>query len=367
VRVAGAGHSFVPLCATDGLLLSLDDMQGVMSADRPALRAAILAGTRIWQLGEPLLAAGMALENQGDIDRQSLAGAICTGTHGTGRGIGSISTQVAGLRLVTAAGETVECSAALEPELFKAAQVSLGALGVISQITLRLLPAYRLHERTWVASFEECVAGLDVLIAATRHFEFFWSPREDACAMKALQPMDGNALPAMQPAQPAEGRLVRYMKPERVDWSYRVFPSDRSLKFNECEFALPAAQGPGCLREIRALMLGTHTDVLWPIEYRTLGADDIFLSPAQGRDTVTISVHQAAELPYLPFFSAVEAIFRNHHGRPHWGKWHSHRARNLRGLYPLWDRFLAVRERLDPHGTFLNGYLRELLLDKGRT
>jgi FAD/FMN-containing dehydrogenase len=362
VRVAGTGHSFIPLCASDGLLLSLDNLQGLVSADRNTRQATVWAGSKIWQLGEPLLAAGLALENQGDIDRQAIAGAVSTGTHGTGRGIGSMSTQVVGLRIVTATGEIVECSPAVEPELFRAARTSLGAFGVISQITLACLPTYRLHERTWVEPFERCFANLESHIAATRHFEFFWSPGEDACAMKSLQPVMSDApQPELAAALPAEGRLGRYMKSERVDWSYRIFPSERNVKFNECEFAIPYENGPECVREIRSLMLSKHREVAWPIEYRTLGADDIDLGPAHGRETVTISVHQAAELPHLRFFSDVEAIFRNHHGRPHWGKWHSHRARDLRDLYPQWDHFSALRERLDPKGTFLNGYLREML------
>ena len=363
IRVAGAGHSFVPLCASDGLLLSLDGLQGVVKTDRSALRATVWAGSKIHQLGEPLLAAGMALENQGDIDRQAIAGAISTGTHGTGPGIGSMSTQVAGLRIITASGEIVECSAEREPDIFQSAKLSLGTFGVLSQITLRLLPAYRLHERTWVAAFDECMSRLDEHIAATRHFEFFWSPREDACAMKSLQPTTTETIEVPPAAPDAPGRLGRYLKSERVDWSYRIFPSERTVKFNECEFSLPAAHGPDAVREIRALMLGKHRDVLWPIEYRTLGADDIDLGTAQGRATVAISVHQAAELPYQPFFAGVEAIFRNHHGRPHWGKWHSHTARELRALYPRWDHFLSVRARLDPQGRFLNPYLRRLLLD----
>ncbi len=360
VRVAGTGHSFVPLCATDGVLLSLDQLQGVIAADRERLEATIRAGTKLHQLGEPLLAAGMAMANMGDIDRQALAGAVSTGTHGTGRDLGSISTQVVGLRLVLASGELLDCSAEQEPAVFAAARVSLGALGVLSRVTLRLLPAYRLHERTWVASFDECMADLDRLIGATRHFEFFWSPQEDACAMKALHPTARERLEEAAPVPPADGRLARYVKPERIDWSFRILPSERNLRFNEMEFAVPAASGPDCMREIRQLMRQRHPDVAWPVEYRTLRTDDIPLSPACGRDAVTISIHQAAELPYRAFFADAEAIFRNHRGRPHWGKVHWHTARDLRDLYPAWDAFQAVRARLDPAGRFLNPYLREL-------
>ncbi|MBI1800015.1 MAG: FAD-binding protein [Chloroflexi bacterium] len=362
VRVAGTGHSFVPLCASDGLLLSLDGLQGVVSTDPQTMQAIVWAGTKIHQLGEPLLAAGMAMENMGDIDRQSLAGAISTGTHGTGPALGNIPTQVVGLRLVTASGEVLNLSAEADRDVFRAAQVSLGMLGVISQITLRVLPAYRLHERTWVESFDECMGRLEALIASNRHFEFFWSPREDGCAIKTLNPTQAIALPQSGAAPEAQGRLARYMKPERIDWSYRIFPSERNLRFNELEFAVPEASGPDCMSEVRQLMLTRHRDVIWPVEYRTLAADDIWLSPAYGRATVTLSVHQAAELPHQSFFADAEAVFRNHGGRPHWGKMHSHRARDLQDLYPLWDRFQTVRERLDPSGRFMNDYLRELMM-----
>ncbi|MHB8647152.1 MAG: D-arabinono-1,4-lactone oxidase [Thermomicrobiales bacterium] len=361
MRVAGTGHSFVPLCTSDGVLLSLDGMQGVIETDPAAMQATIWAGTKIHQIGEPLLTADMAMENMGDIDRQSLAGAISTGTHGTGPSLGNISTQVVGLRLLTASGDYLDCAAEREQAVFAAARVSLGMLGIITRITLRVLPAYRLHERTWVASFDECMDNLDALIAATRHFEFFWLPGEDVCAMKALHPTDAERLEEPETAPAVAGRLARYVGPDRVDWSYRILPSERNIRFNEMEFAVPAAHGPDCLREIRQLMREKHPDVTWPVEYRTLHADDIPLSPAADRETVTISIHQDATLPYRPFFTDAEAIFRNHHGRPHWGKIHWHSGRDLRDLYPLWNEFHALRERLDPTGRFLNAYLREML------
>ena len=360
IRVRGTGHSFVPLCAADDQLISLDQYQGIVAIDAPAGTATVRAGTKIHQLGVPLLEAGLAMTNMGDIDRQSIAGAISTGTHGTGRTLGSISTQVAALRLITASGDIVECSPAMEPNIFKAAQVSLGALGVISQVTLRLLPAYRLHEQSWAEPFAECVAQLEERVAQNRHFEFFWVPQHDVCAIKTLNVTELPSLsqPAAKPA--VAGRLARYIGEERIDWSYRVFPSERNLKFNETEFALPAQQGPSCLTELRTLMQTRYPDVAWPIEYRTLAADDIWLSPAYGRDTVTISVHQAADLPHRPFFDDVEAIFRNYGGRPHWGKMHTHRAAELSALYPQWDAFQQVRRQLDPHSRFLNDYLRQL-------
>lgn len=362
VRVAGSGHSFTPLCASNGTILSLERLTGLVSVDAEAGAATVWAGARIADLGEPLLAHGLGMANMGDIDRQALAGAVSTGTHGTGRTLGSISTQVVGLRIALADGSVLACSADREPDVFHAARVSLGAFGVLTQITLRVLPAYRLYQRTWPAPFEACVEQLPALVDATRHFEFFWSPADDLCAMKALDPTD-QPLGEIAPPIPSTGRMPRYLTPERVDWSHRIFPSERTVLFNEMEYAVPEDAGPTCLRELRALMQTRHPDVYWPIEYRTLHADDIPLSPAYGRATVTISIHQAAELPHERFFADAEAIFRSFDGRPHWGKLHSQTAAELAGRYPEFDRFRAVRERLDPHGRFLNGHLRTLLLN----
>jgi FAD/FMN-containing dehydrogenase len=257
----------------------------------------------------------------------------------------------------------LDLSAAAEPDLFKAAQVSLGALGVITRVTLRLLPAYNLHEQTFALPFDDCFAQIEPFIATNRHFEFFWSPRDDACAVKLLNPTeaapDSIALPA---TTSPPGSMARYLKPERIAPSYQIFPSERNVRFNEIEFAIPAANGPACLLEIRQLMQTKYPDIIWPLEYRTLGADDIYLSPAHGRASVTISAHQAHDLPYRDFFAAVEAIFRNHHGRPHWGKVHTHTAADLARLYPQWDRFQAARRQLDPAGRFLNAHLQSLLL-----
>jgi len=366
VRAAGTGHSFTPLCATDEVLISLEGLQGVVSVDPQAMTATVWAGTRLSRLTELLFAEGIALENQGDIDLQSVAGAISTGTHGTGRGIGSISTQVEGMRLVLASGDILDVSEESNPKTLKAARVSLGALGVISQVTLRVLPSYRLHGLTWLEPFEECMEKLEKRIASNRHFEFFWSPAEDTCVLKTLNPTQEERLTG-PPAMPevdgfALGHLVI---PEQIDWSHRVFPSKRDVKFNEIEYALSAERGPGCIREIRELMQTRHRHVSWPVEYRTLGADDNYLSPAYGRETVTISVHQAAELSYQRFFDDVEEIFREHEGRPHWGKIHSCTTAELRQLYPMWDRFQAVREQLDPARRFMNDYLWRILEKKG--
>ena len=362
IRVVGSGHSFTPLCATRDLLVSLDRFQGAPSVDPSKQEATVHAGTKISELGAPLLEAGVALVTQGDVDEQSAAGAISTGTHSTGARFGSMSTQVTALRLILASGEIITCSETDSPDLFKAAQISLGVLGLISQVTFRVVPAYRLREQTWVADVEPCLVELDVLEQSNRHVEFFCVPAQDQCALKTLNVTDEDPRGAAPEELAPPGTIERYILPERVDWSYRIFPSQRKVLFNEMEFAVARESGRDCFAEIRALMLGKHRDVRWSVEYRTQKTDELYLSPAYQRHVVTISVHQAAELPYEPFFGDVEAVFRNHHGRPHWAKIHSHTAKELSELYPMWDSFLAVRERLDPRQRFLNPYLRRVLL-----
>lgn len=344
VRVVGTGHSCTPLCATDGLLLSLDRLCGVVEVDVAADRAIIRAGSKIHDLGPPLLEAGLATINQGDVDVQSLAGAVSTGTHGTGPSLGSMSTAVRRLRLVLASGEILECSAELEPEIFRAAQVSLGALGIISEIELQLMPAYKLHQREW----REEVGEAETFIARSeenRHLEFFWVPTKDLLYMKSLNITQAELGPV-----PGKER-------EWVGHSADVFPSMREEKFNELEFAVPAENGIECFYEIREMMQKHHPDVFWPVEVRTLAADDIDLSPANGRSTVTVSVHQAAELPSEQLFADSQAIFANHGGRPHWGKFHTLDANQLRDLHPNWNHFLEIREQLDPTKRFANPYL----------
>ncbi|MDF3075026.1 MAG: FAD-linked oxidoreductase [Alphaproteobacteria bacterium] len=343
VRVAGSGHSFTPIVATDGLLLSLGNFAGIVDIDRAGLRAEIGAGARLADIGAELQAAGLALANQGDVDVQRIAGAISTGTHGTGRTLGSISTMVAALKLVTASGEAIEVSGSD----LKAAALSLGTLGVIVSVTLNLLPAYRLRERVWREPVEQALERLPELASENRHFEFFWLPETDEADCKALHPSLDETITTVEPG-------------ERIDWSWRIFPSVRERKFIESEWSVPAEQGPECFLAIRELMRGRHAEMKWPVEYRTVAADDLPLSPAFGRDTVAISIHQGVGKPWEDFFRDAQEIFRRFNGRPHWGKWHALQARDFAALYPQWDRFVATRRRFDPQNKFLSPYLRSL-------
>lgn len=350
VRVAGTGHSFTPLVQTDGVLLSLDDHQGIESIDAARRRAVVRAGTKLSALGEPLLRHGLALRNMGDVDVQALAGAISTGTHGTGPTLANLSTAVVGARLVRADGEVLELSDARpgDADLLDAARVSLGLLGVLSTLELQLVPAYRLHERTWRSGIDACLAELEADVAATRHYEFWWFPHRDFADRKALALTD------------AEPESVAGRERERIDWSYRILPTVRELKFNEMEYSVPAEAGPACFRAVRERMKARWPDVVWPVEYRTLAPDSAWLSSAHARPSVAISLHQDARLPCDAFFSDCESVFRAHQGRPHWGKLHWRTRAELSELYPRFEDFRALRAGLDPAGTFANPYLREL-------
>jgi FAD/FMN-containing dehydrogenase len=351
IRVVGTGHSHSPLVATEGLLLSLDDLAGVESHDRAGLFATVRAGTKLCDLGDPLLERGLAMRNLGDIDKQALAGAVSTGTHGTGRTLGNISSSVVGARLVDAAGEIrsfgMEAEEA-DPDRLRGLRVSLGSLGVFTALRLQLLPAYRLHERIRRMPIEDCLARIDSEIRDNRHFEFFWLPGRDVAEMKTLNLTD---------EPPSDLPDAAY---ERIGWSPHIITSVRDVKHFEMEYSVPAADGPECFRAVRARMQERHPAVQWPVEYRTVAPDDAWLSNAHGRETVTISVHQDGTLPYRDFFRDIEPIFATCGGRPHWGKIHTLTAGSLRDIYPEWDRFQALREQLDPEGRFLNAHLREL-------
>jgi FAD/FMN-containing dehydrogenase len=347
IRVVGTGHSSTPLCATDALLINLDAFAGIESIDPDSRSAVIRAGSKIHDIGEPLGEAGLATLNQGDVDVQSIAGAISTGTHGTGMTLQNMSSSVRGLRIVLADGEVLGCDASTERDVFEAAQLSLGCLGIITHVDFQLRDAYNLHQREWKEDLDGSRTFL-ALSERSRHLEFFWSPANDAFYMKSLNITDA-------PPDPLPDR-----KREVIGRSADIFPSIREDKFHEMEYAVPIARGMECFYEIRAMMQRRHPDVVWPVEVRTLAADGLLLSVARERATITISIHQGADQPFRALFDDAEAIFARYEGRPHWGKCHSLGARELAERCPGWQRFREIRRRLDPEGRFLNRYLRDL-------
>jgi FAD/FMN-containing dehydrogenase len=349
--VVGTAHSFTPVVATDGVIISLDRLEGLVSADLASREGTLWGGTKLTKGTHYLWEAGLGLANQGDIDVQSVAGAIGTGTHGTGPSYGNIPSRVTGMRLVTATGDIFDSRDA-HPDILRAARVSLGMLGVTSQVTISCLPRYALHERRWQAGIDECMESLAENVASNDHFEFFWYPGLDQAECKALNPVAEEPESENPPPLDAPG--------ERVGWSHRIYPSVREQKFNEMEYSVPADAGPACFTEVRELMRTQFPKWVWPVEYRTLAADDAMLSTASGRATVTISVHQDARRPYEPYFREVEKVCRKYDGRPHWGKIHWLTREDLAASYPEFEAFVAIRRSMDPDGRFLSPYLRGL-------
>jgi FAD/FMN-containing dehydrogenase len=360
VRAAGSGHSFAPLCATDGVLIDLSRLSGVEAVDAETGEATILAGTKIHQIGEPLFQVGRGFANQGDIDRQAIAGAVSTGTHGTGRRYGSFSSAVRAVDLVGPDGSLVTIDASSPPDRLRAAALSLGMLGVVARVRLATVPAYKLRERTQALPFDACLEQYPAVEASHRNAEFWWIPPLDQCVLKTFAETGDEPFSVPEVEHPP-GTIERYLKPEKVDWSHRVYPSSRSFPFVECEYTLPIANGPGAMLAVRDLMQRRHPEVRWGVEYRTQPGEHALLSPTGGEDAVTISVHQAANQPWEAFMRDCDALFREHGGRPHWGKIHWLDRAEVDRLYPEVVTFRSIRAEYDPDGVFLNDHLRPLL------
>ena len=353
VRVAGSGHSHQPLVPTDGVVVDVSGLSGVISTDREQERAVVWAGTPIYALGRPLHDAGLALRNQGDIDRQLIGGAVATGTHGTGARLGNLSSSVVGATLALASGELIDVEhdpAAGDPDgaLAQVVRHSLGAAGIVTKLHLRLRPAYRLRERGSIQTYDELAPGLAESIHRARHFEFFWYPRSDEAAVKFIDETDDH------PEYPLadEG--------SRVGWNYEVLPNHRTWPHTEMEYSVPQESGPACLDAIRELLRRDFPRMPWPVEYRSLAADDVWLSTAYERETVTISLHQGVEVDDEPMFRAAEEVFRSFDGRPHWGKVNYLDGDTLASIHPRWSDWWAARDDVDPDGVFLNDYLRSI-------
>lgn len=384
LRVTGASHSFTPLCATAGTLVDIASLQGVIGHEPHACQATVWAGTRLKDLGQPLWALGQSLSNQGDVDVQTLAGACGTSTHGTGRGLGSLSSLITRLRLVTVAGEVLEADRQQAPELLLAASVSLGALGVITQLTLQNRPRYRLDCRESVVDLGQVLEELETLLDRHRHVEFFSFFRADQAILKVMDETDApdQSPPIELPVDavlnvsawladrvpgldaPLQRLLLRAAGggSRRVGPAWQVFPSARNARFNEMEYEVPAENGPDCLRTLMATVRASRLRTLYPVEYRQVAGDDRWLSPFFGRDSASISVHQHVCADHRALFELVEPVFWRYGGRPHWGKLHSLDARRLAPLYPHWPDFQRLRQRLDPQGRLLNDHLRRILL-----
>jgi L-gulono-1,4-lactone dehydrogenase len=389
VSVTGSRHSFTEAAMTDATMVDLGALNGVLDADRGSGLVRVGAGTVLAQLNEELAALGLALENLGDIDAQTVAGAISTGTHGTGANLANISARVEGLELVLADGSVRELSATGEPDLLRAARIGIGALGAISAVTLRTFPAFTLERVDAAHDLEDVLDRFDELADANDHFELFTFPYSDRALVLernrteappapksravtflndvllenwALEAMaaTGKALPRTIPALAKFAGLVATGTSNR-DRSDRIFVNRRNVRFTEMEYAVPREHGPTAVRRVVEWVRANHFPVFFPIEVRVTAADDADLSAAHERPTAYIAVHQYRGMEWRPYFEAVEAIMNDYVGRPHWGKRHFQTAETLAPRYPRWSNFQRARDELDPGRVFTNEYAARVL------
>lgn len=391
VKAVGSGHSFTSIAVAPDVQVDLSALSGLVSADRRTGLVTVQAGMPLHRLNRVLDRLGLGLSNLGDIDRQTVAGALSTGTHGTGRAFGGLATQVRGLELVLADGSPVACSGTVRPELFSAARVGLGALGVVTAVTLQAEPAYVLHAQEQPLPYGDVVAGLDDLVDGNDHFEFFWFPHTERTLTKRNNRVPEGTAPGPLPrwralledevlgnavhglacrvgrARPAwipriNAGVVRLLGDrEYVDVSHRVLVSTRRVRFLEMEYAVPAAAARDALTGVRRVIDAQRLHLSLPVEVRFTAGDDIPLSTASGRDSAYIAIHAYAGEPHEVYFREVERVMLDLGGRPHWGKMHSLDAAQLRPRYPRFDEFLAVRDTVDPERRFANDHLDRVL------
>ncbi|MCU1589252.1 MAG: FAD-dependent oxidoreductase [Frankiales bacterium] len=389
VKPIGSGHSFTAIGLTDGVLLDLSSYAGLVSADPATGLVTAQAGLPLHRLNALLAEAGLGLTNMGDIDVQTVSGAVSTGTHGTGRDSAGFAAQIAALELVLADGSVVSCSRTERPELFAAARVGLGALGVISTVTFQAEQAFALEADERPMPLDDVLDGFFELVAANDHFEFYWFPHTDVALTKRnnrtdaeLRPLTrarayvddellsngvfgltcrlGSRMPALIPRI---NKLAARALTARtyIDAAPKVFTSPRRVRFCEMEYAVPRAVLPEVFRQLRTLPERFGLNVSFPVEVRVAPADDVTLSTASDRESAYIAVHMVKGTPYDPYFREVEKLYQDVGGRPHWGKLHSLGAEQLRDRYPRFDEFTTLRDALDPDRRFGNAYLERVL------
>jgi len=388
VKAVGAGHSFTAAACTDGHLIDLSRCNQVVAVDAARCQVTVQAGIALSDLNGELAARGMALENLGDIAYQSIAGATSTATHGTGLRYANQSSRIIGMRLVAGDGSVVACSCDAEPEVFASARVGIGALGVVSELTLQCVPAFNLHAVEEPAPVDDVLAELDDLVAGNDHYELFWVPGTRWALTKrnrrTLEPaaprtrwqgwrndvlIDNMAFGAVQRVGVRRPDLIPTLakrlpstgRQEYIDRSDRVFASARHVRFLEMEYAVPYEAFRSAFAGVRRVVDRLGEPVGFPVECRFVARDDIALSTASGRETAYIAVHMAIGRHHEEYFRGVEEVMDDHDGRPHWGKLHGQSAATLAPRYPRWDEFQQVRRRMDPDGRFANPYLDRVL------
>jgi len=365
VGIAGSAHSFSPIVQTSGLLLEMKGVNGILSTDAGTSRAEMLAGTTLRQLGRELWDAGLSIKNMGDVDAQTIAGAVSTGTHGSGPQWGSLSSTIASMRLVTGTGEVIDIDHS-QPELLHAAQVSVGLLGVITRVTIEAMPAYRLREANRIAPLQEVLDTWDEGPYAHRHYSLFWAPAEESASLYELPPIPtDHCYVKMLEELPVESDADRRGVTEgrvggRTGPSYLIYPdtADEVATWIELEYHVDIASGRDAFLALRSLMQHGFPEAISPVQVRWTKGEPAFLSPHYGHDTCSLSVSGLKKHNWDRFLRAVDETLRPFKPRPHWGKMGYMDAPGFRLVYPALDPFLAVRAELDPHDLFLNDYFR---------
>lgn len=354
VRLAAAGHSSSPLVQTAQTLIHLRHFKGVVNVDHTTKTAMLRSAMTVHELNEELEENRLALFNTGDVDVQTLAGAISTATHGTGRKLQNLSSMLKAVRMIDYKGEIHTFSDHHDGDMMKAMRVSLGCFGIFTTITVSVVPLLRLRRMELCADIEDCIHHFDQLADENRNVDFYWYPRSDEAKIRILnEPGEGTR------SYPFKFRC----KEDEEDWIGRILPKHRDIKFDEMEYSLPREAGLECFGVIRKRIRERHRkEVAWRVLVRTIAADDNYLSPHYGRESVSISIHHNAGLPFREFFSDLEPILLHYGGRPHWGKKHTMKAAQLQKLYPEWNKFQEIRRTLDPEGIFMNEHLQQLFI-----
>lgn len=361
VRTFGAGHSFTPIVETDGVLLDVSIMHGIQSID--PIQQLVTAGpaTTIGEFGDPLWEEGLALANQGDIDAQSIAGAIATSTHGSGMKFPSLSAILEGARIVDGLGNLVEVSTQNNTELLPALQTSIGLLGIMTQLTIKVAAAYDLHARVDIVPFGDMIESFDHDIEHYRHFGLFWMPTEASAALYNLHEAGADDCVVKRYREVPVGTSSDGLPPnERIGRSYRIYPMVYDPNFHEVEYFVPMEHAHDMLREMRKLMLRWLPLSVYPLEIRVVAADQAWMSPNYQCDNLVVSISGEPGTDYWPYLRACDSLFAEFRGRPHWGKLHFMTADRVARLFPRYEDFVEVRRKMDPKGTFLNSHLRDL-------
>lgn len=388
IRLIGTGHSFTPMCATDGISISLDKYQGLISVDKEQCTATVKAGTKLDALGDILFEQGMAMENLGDIDVQSIAGTISTGTHGTGKAFGTISTQIIAIKFINGKGEVISCSEVVNRDLFKAAQVSLGLLGIITEVTIQCVPAYKLAIVNKKENITDVLASWEERNDSNRNFEFYWMTYTDVVVTKTsnlvsegepdkvgmfnywseyvIENFGFKVLCEIANTFPSKNEFVAKVSAKviggssKIHNSHKIYATQRLVKFKEMEYNIPAESYLDVFKEVMKVVNTKKYNIHFPFESRVVKKDDIYMSPAYNRDSAYIACHIYNKKDHRPYFTDLEEVFRSYGGRPHWGKMNTLSSNDVQDLYPEFPQFMQHRVEQDPDGIFATPYLQQL-------